>query len=265
MHALDSSTIDLCLSLFPWATFRRTKAAVKLRTLLDLRGSIPAFSQISDGKLHDVNILDRLVPERDAFYVMDRANLDFSRLHLLDHLGSYFVLRAKSDTRCDRVYSRPVDRDTGVICDQIVRMSGTVTTDKYPDFLRRISYKDVERDRKLVFLTNNMEPPATVIAELYKSRWRVELFFKWVKQQLRTKSFYGVSENTVESQLWIAISVYVLCAVIRKHLNLEQSFYTILQILSLTLFEKTSLHQLLSQTLNTPEPDEPYNQLFFFN
>ena len=190
VYALDSSTIDLCLSLFPWAPFRKTKAAVKLHTLLDLRGNIPAFIHISDGKLHDVNILDHLRPECDAFYIMDRAYLDFSRLHLMDQIGSYFVLRAKSNTQCERIYSRPVDRSTGVICDQIVRLSGTASTDKYPDKLRRISYRDAERDKKLVFLTNSTELPALTIAELYKSRWQVELFFKWILYRARYRIHY---------------------------------------------------------------------------
>ena len=261
VYALDSSTIDLCLSLFPWAPFRSTKAAVKLHTLLDLRGNIPAFIHISDGKLHDVNILDQLLPEIGAFYIMDRAYLDFSRLHVMNQIGSFFVLRAKSNTKYQRIYSRKVDRSTGVVCDQTVKLCGTNSSDKYPDTLRRISYKDLERNKKLVFLTNNTQLPALTIAELYKSRWQVELFFKWIKQHLRIKSFYGVSENAVKSQLWIAVSVYVLCAIIKKRLHLEQTLYTILQTLSLTLFEKTPLFQLLSQTLYTTEPTESPNQL----
>ena len=265
VYALDSSTIDLCLSLFPWAPFRRTKAAVKLHTLLDLRGNIPAFIHISDGKLHDVNILEQLIPESGAFYIMDRAYLDFSRLHVMNQIGSYFVLRAKSNTKCQRIYSQPVDRSTGVICDQIVKLCGTNSANKYPNTLRRISYRDLERNKKLVFLTNDTELPALTIAELYKSRWQVELFFKWIKQHLRIKSFYGVSENAVKSQLWIAVSVYVLCAIIKKRLHLEQSLYTILQTLSLTLFEKTPLYQLLSQSHYTREPLDPYNQLILFN
>ena len=265
VYALDSSTIDLCLSLFPWAPFRSTKAAVKLHTLLDLRGNIPAFIHISDGKLHDVNILDQLLPEIGAFYIMDRAYLDFSRLHVMNQIGSYFVLRAKSNTKYQRIYSHKVDRSTGVVCDQTVKLCGTNSGDKYPDALRRISYKDLERNKKLTFLTNNTQLPALTIAELYKSRWQVELFFKWIKQHLRIKSFYGVSENAVKSQLWIAVSVYVLCAIIKKRLVLEQTLYTILQTLSLTLFEKTSLFQLLSQTHYTTEPTESSNQLILFN
>ena len=189
VYALDSSTIDLCLSLFPWAPFRSTKAAVKLHTLLDLRGNIPAFIHISDGKLHDVNILDQLLPEIGAFYIMDRAYLDFSRLHVMNQIGSFFVLRAKSNTKYQRIYSRKVDRSTGVVCDQSVKLCGTNSSDKFPDTLRRISYKDLERNKKLVFLTNNTQLPALTIAELYKSRWQVELFFKWIKQHLRIKSF----------------------------------------------------------------------------
>ena len=219
VYALDSSTIDLCLSLFPWAPFRRTKAAVKLHTLLDLKGNIPAFIHISDGKLHDVNILDHRIPESGAFHVMDRADLDFARLRVLDMVGSCFVLRSKKNTQCQRVHWYPVDRSTGLVCDQRVRLTGTDTRHHYPELLRRIRYRDPERDRNLVFLTNNMELPPLVIAELYKSRWHVELFFKWIKQHLRVKSFFGRSENAVKSQLWIAISVYVLCAMIKKSCN----------------------------------------------
>ena len=211
-------------------------------------------------KLHDVNILDQLLPEIGAFYIMDRAYLDFSRLHVMNQIGSFFVLRAKSNTKYQRIYSRKVDRSTGVVCDQTVKLCGTNSSDKYPDTLRRISYKDLERNKKLVFLTNNTQLPPLTIAELYKSRWQVELFFKWIKQHLRIKSFYGVSENAVKSQLWIAVSVYVLCAIIKKRLHLEQTLYTILQTLSLTLFEKTTLFQLLSQKLYTTEPTESPNQ-----
>ncbi len=243
VYALDSSTIDLCLSLFPWAPFRQTKAAVKLHTLLDLQGNIPAFIHISDGKLHDVNILDQLIPESGAFYIMDRGYLDFTRLQVLNMVGSHFVLRAKKNTRYQRVYSQPVDRSTGVICDQRVRLTGTKTKDRYPELLRRIRYRDPQRDMNLVFLTNNMELAPLTIAELYKSRWQVELFFKWTKQRLRIKSFYGNSENAVKSQLWIAISVYVLCAIIRKKAQPELGLYTIMQVFSLTLFERISLNQ----------------------
>ena len=225
IYALDSSTIDLCLSLFPWAPFRRTKAAVKLHTLLDLHGNIPAFIHISDGKLHDVNVLDMLLPEAGAFYVMDRAYLDFERLHHLHHRGSFFVLRAKSNTKLRRLYSRPVDRTTGLICDQVVRPSGVHSATDYPDQLRRIRYRDPERDKTLVFLTNNFVLPALTITELYRARWQVELFFKWIKQHLRIKSFFGTSENAVKTQIWIAVSLYVLVAIMRKRLKLEQSLY----------------------------------------
>ena len=265
VYALDSSTIDLCLALFPWAPFRSTKAAVKLHTLLDLRGKLPAFIHISDGKMHDVNILDQLWPEPNAFYIMDRAYLDFERLYLLHQMKSFFVLRAKSNTAFRRLYSHRVDRSSGVICDQTIMLTGLNTRDKYPQPLRRISYRHPQRDKKLVFLTNDIELPALTITELYRSRWQVELFFKWIKQHLRIKSFYGVSENAVKSQLWIAISVYVLCAIIKKRLHLEQSLYTILQTLSLILFEKTTLFQLLSQAHYTTEPTESSNQLILFN
>ena len=248
VYALDSSTIDLCLSLFPWAPFRQTKAAVKLHTLLDLQGNIPAFIHISDGKLHDVNILDQLIPESGAFYIMDRGYLDFTRLQVLNTVGSHFVLRAKKNTRYQRVYSQPVDRSTGVICDQRVRLTGTNTKDQYTELLRRICYRDPQRDKNLVFLTNNMELTPLTIAGLYKSRWQVELFFKWLRQHLRIKSFYGNSENAVKSQLWIAISVYVLCAIIKKKAQSELSLYTIMQVFSLTLFERVPMNQIVTDT-----------------
>ena len=261
VYALDSSTIDLCLSLFPWASFRKTKGAVKLHTLLDLRGAIPAFVHVSHGKLHDVNILDRLVPEPGAFYVMDRAYLDFSRLHVLHLHGGYFVLRSKSNTKLRRILSRPVDRTTGLICDQVVVPAGVATSVNYPDRLRRIKYRDQERNKVLVFLTNNFVLPALTITELYRARWQVELFFKWIKQHLRIKSFFGTSHNAVKSQLWIAISVYVLIAIIRKRLNLELNLHTILQILSLSVFEKMPLEQLLTQSAHQIPDFPPDNQL----
>ena len=236
-----------------------------MHTLLDLRGKIPAFIHISDGKMHDVNILDQLWPEPNAFYIMDRAYLDFERLYLLHQMKSFFVLRAKSNTAFRRLYSHRTDRSSGVICDQTIMLTGLNTSDKYPQPLRRISYRDPQRDKKLVFLTNDIELPALTITELYHSRWHVEQFFKWIKQHLRIKSFYGVSENAVKSQLWIAVSVYVLCAIIKKRLHLEQSLYTILQTLSLTLFEKTPLFQLLSQAHYTTEQTESSNQLILFN
>ena len=265
VYALDSSTIDLCLSLFPWASFRKTKGAVKLHTLLDLRGAIPAFVHVSQGKVHDVNILDRLVPEPGAFYVMDRAYLDFSRLHVLHLHGGYFVLRSKSNTKLRRILSRPVDRTTGLICDQVVVPAGVTTSVNYPDRLRRIKYRDQERNKVLVFLTNNFVLPALTITELYRARWQVELFFKWIKQHLRIKSFFGTSHNAVKSQLWIAISVYVLIAIIRKRLNLELNLHTILQILSLSVFEKMPLEQLLTQSAHQMPDFSPDNQLNLFN
>ena len=265
VYALDSSTIDLCLSLFPWASFRKTKGAVKLHTLLDLRGAIPAFVHVSHGKVHDVNILDRLVPEPGAFYVMDRAYLDFSRLHVLHLHGGYFVLRSKSNTKLRRILSRPVDRTTGLICDQVVVPAGVTTSVAYPDRLRRIKYRDKIRNKVLVFLTNNFVLPALTITELYRARWQVELFFKWIKQHLRIKSFFGTSSNAVKSQLWIAISVYVLIAIIRKRLNLELNLHTILQILSLSVFEKIPLKQLLAQSAHQIEDLFPANQLNLFD
>ena len=265
VYALDSSTIDLCLSLFPWASFRKTKGAVKLHTLLDLRGAIPAFVHVSKGKVHDVNILDRLVPEPGAFYVMDRAYLDFSRLHVLHLHGGYFVLRSKSNTKLRRILSRPVDRTTGLICDQVVVPAGVTTSVNYPDRLRRIKYRDRERNKVLVFLINNFVLPALTITELYRARWQVELFFKWIKQHLRIKSFFGTSHNAVKSQLWIAISVYVLIAIIRKRLNLELNLHTILQILSLSVFEKMPLEQLLTQSAHQIADFLPDNQLNLFD
>ena len=265
VYALDSSTIDLCLSLFPWARFRRTKGAVKLHTLLDLHGNIPAFIHISDGKLHDVNVLDLLLPEAGAFYVMDRAYLDFKRLHHLHLCGGFFVLRAKSNTRLRRLSSRPVDRGTGLICDQVVRPGGVNSATDFPDKLRRIKYRDPERGKTLVFLTNNFTLPAMSVADIYRSRWQVELFFKWIKQHLRIKSFFGTSENAVKSQIWIAVSVYVIVAIIRKRLKIDESLHTILQILSLTIFEKTPLNQLLDMSAQQIPQDTPSKQLNLFN
>jgi hypothetical protein len=252
VYALDSTTIDLCLSVFPWAPFRSTKAAVKLHTLLDLRGPIPSFVFISDGKLHDVNILDQFEPEPGAFYVMDRGYIDFERLARFHHAGSFFVTRAKSNFKAARRYSRPVDRTTGLICDQTVVLTVYYSRKGFEAPLRRIRYRDPDSGKRLVFLTNNFALPALTITKLYRLRWRVELFFKWIKQHLRIKSFYGTSENAVKSQLWIAISVYVLVAIVRKRLKLSASLYEILQILSLTMFERTPLDQLL--TLSLPEP-----------
>ena len=265
VYALDASTIDLCLTLFAWADFRKTKAAVKLHTLLDLRGSIPSFIHISDGKLHDVKVMDLLIAEAGAFYVMDRAYLDFARLHVLHQAHAFFVVRAKSNTQFRRLYSHPVERAAGVICDQTIVLTGVTTPRSYPDKLRRIKYHDRERAKKLVFLTNNFSLPALTIAELYKSRWQVELFFKWIKQHLRIKSFFGTSENAVKTQIWIAISVYVLVAIIKKRLNLTTDLYTILQILSLTLFEKTPLDQLLTDIHYKNANSSMSNQLNLFD
>ncbi|CAN7355618.1 IS4 family transposase [Variovorax sp. LjRoot178] len=241
VYALDSSTIDLCLSLFSWAPFRSTKAAIKLHTLLDLRGAIPAFIHISDGKLHDVNVLDMLVFEPGAFYVMDRGYVDFERLHALTQAGAFFVTRAKSPMDARRVYSAPTDRSTGIISDQQVMLNGHYSAKKYPQHLRRIRFKDPESGKTLIFLTNHMALPALTIAALYKSRWQVELFFKWIKQHLRIKHFMGNSENAVKTQVWCAVATYVLIAIVKKELQLAASLYTCLQILSVSVFEKTEL------------------------
>ena len=265
VYALDSTTIDLCLSVFPWAPFRSTKAAVKLHTLLDLRGPIPSFIFISDGKMHDVNILDQLVPEPGAFYVMDRGYIDFERLARLHDAGSFFVTRAKSNLKAQRRYSHAVDRSTGLICDQTIVLTVFYSRKGFDAPLRRIRFRDPESGKRLVFLTNNFALPAFTITQLYRLRWRVELFFKWITQHLRIKAFFGTNENAVKSQIWIAISVYVLVAIIKKRLNLSASLYEILQILSLTMFERTPLHQLL--TLSPPEPSiiTPANQLKLFD
>jgi Domain of unknown function (DUF4372)/Transposase DDE domain len=246
VYALDASTIDLCLSVFPWAPFRSTKAAIKLHTLLDLRGNIPTFLHISDGKLHDVNVLDLLLPEPGAFYIMDRGYIDFERLHRLHEAGSFFVTRAKSNLKAQRRYSHPVDRSTGLICDQTIVLTGFYSRQGFDTPLRRIKFKDPETGKRLVFLTNNFALPAITIAELYRCRWQVELFFKWVKQHLRIKVFFGTSENAVKTQIWIAVSVYVLVAIVKKRLNLSASLYEMLQILSLTMFERIPLDQLLN-------------------
>jgi hypothetical protein len=241
LYALDSTTIDLCLALFPWARFRRRKAAVKMHTLLDLRGNIPAFVHITDGKVHDVNVLDQIVPEPGAFYVMDRGYIDFERLFVLTLSSAFFVVRTKSNILLQRRYSHAVDKSTGVRSDQTMILSSFESASVYPDPLRRVSYFDAETNKRLKFLTNNFTLPALTIASIYKQRWQVELFFKWIKQHLRIKAFYGVSENAVKTQIWIAVSVYVLVAIVRKRLELEASLYQILQILSLTLFEKTPI------------------------
>jgi len=265
VYALDATTIDLCLSLFPWAKFRRTKGAVKLHTLLDLRGNIPAFIHISDGKLHEVNALDILPLEAGAFYVMDRGYLDFTRLYSISQACAFFVTRGKSNLKCRRVYSHPVDKTTGVVCDQSVLLTGFYQAKGYPDKLRRVKYYDAENDKTLVFLTNNFTLPALTIAELYRCRWQVELFFRWIKQNLRIKSFYGTSENAVKAQIWIAISVYVLVAIMKKRLKIEASLYTILQVLSVTIFERMPLLQALTDSGYKDEQDNNHNQLFLFN
>jgi hypothetical protein len=246
VYALDATTIDLCLSVFPWAAFRKRKAAVKLHTLLDLKGNIPTFIHISDGKLHDVNVLDLLPLEVGAYYVMDRGYLDFERLYSFNQVPAFFVTRAKSNTKFKRLYSRPVDKTTGLICDQTISLTGFYTRQDYPEKLRRVKFRDAKTKRTLVFLTNNFSLPALTIAQLYRSRWQVELFFKWIKQHLRIKNFFGTSENAVKSQIWIAVSVYVLVAIMKKRLNLQESLYTILQILSVSAFEKTSIYQMIT-------------------
>ena len=263
-YALDSTTIDLCLALFPWAPFRTTKSAVKMHTLLDLRGNIPTFIHISDGKLGDVNVLDILVPEAGAIYVMDRGYLDFARLHNLHQASAFFVTRAKSNMNARRIYSAATDRTTGIICDQTVALNGHYSRRDYPTHLRRIRFKDPESGKTLVFLTNNVALPAATICALYKARWQVELFFKWVKQHLRIKKFYGTSENAVKSQIWIAVSVYVLVAIVKKRLNLDASLYTLLQILSLTLFEKMPIQQAFAGNGYISNQGDSSNQLNLF-
>ena len=265
VYALDSTTIDLCLSVFPWAHFRTTKAAVKMHTLLDLRGSIPSFIHVSDGKMHDTHTLDLLIPEPGAIYVMDRAYVDFVRLHRLHLAGAFFVTRAKSNLDAHRIYSAKTDRSLGIICDQTIALDGFYTQQDYPEPLRRIRFKDPETGKTLVFLTNNFTLPAATICALYKSRWQVELFFKWVKQHLRIQRFYGTSENAVKSQIWIAVSVYVLVAIIKKRLNLDASLYTLLQILSVTLFEKMPIQQALQGIVGSPENTDYNNQLNLFD
>ena len=265
VYALDATTIDLCLSMFPWANFRQTKSAIKLHTLLDLRGSIPTFIHISEGKLHEVNSLDFIPLEPGAFYVMDRGYLDFARLHNLSQASVFFLIRAKSNLKCRRIYSHPVDRSTGLICDQSVMLTGFYQRKSYPGMLRRIKYYDPESDRTFVFLTNNFSLPALTIAQLYRCRWQVELFFKWIKQNLRIKCFYGTSENAVKTQIWIAISIFVLVAILKKELNLPISLYTILQVLSVSVFERTSLIQLFTNYPYKYENTTFYNQLNLFD
>jgi hypothetical protein len=265
VYSLDSTTIDLCLSLFPWATFRKRKGAVKLHTLLDVRGSIPSVVIVTPGSVHDVNVLDELLFEIGAIYVMDRGYMDFARLHRIEQSSAFFVTRAKRNFRFQRLYSRPIDKSTGLQCDQTVVLTGFYSQKDYPDKLRRIRYRDPETQKRFVFLTNNFTFAPLTIARLYRTRWRVELFFKWIKQHLRIKAFYGTSENAVKTQVWIAISVYVLVAIVKKQLGLEQSLYTILQILSVTLFEKTPFLQAFSQKQEDETDTENPNQLILFD
>jgi len=265
VYALDSTTIDLCLSLFPWAKFRRHKGAVKMHTLLDLHGNIPTFISITNGKVHDVNILDEIAPEAGAFYVMDRGYVDFERLYVFTLSAAFFVVRTKSNILIQRRYSHPVDKATGVRSDHTVILTAITSVKAYPDQLRRVSYLDVKTKKRFKFLTNNFMLPALTIAQIYKSRWRVELFFKWIKQHLRIKAFYGTSENAVKIQIWVAVSVYVLVAIVRKRLDLEASLYQILQILSVTLFEKTPILQALQASDSQEELSVPGNQLILFD
>lgn len=264
-YALDSSTIDLCLSLFPWAKFRQRKGAVKMHTQIDLRGSIPTFIEITDGKVHDVNILDLLILEPGAFYIMDRAYLDFERLYHMHQCLTYFVVREKRNFDYRRLYSNKVDKSKGFKCDQIIMLTGFYTSQKYPEKLRRIKYYDKSRDKTLVFITNNFIYDAEIIAQLYKERWKVELFFKWIKQHLKIKKFFGTSLNAVFTQIWIAVSIYLLVAIIKKRLNLKQELYTILQILSISIFEKTTVNQLFENKKYNNKTIDGYNQLTLFD
>lgn len=265
VYALDASTIDLCLSVFPWAPFRSTKAAIKLHTLLDLRGNIPTFLHISDGTVHDVTVLDLLLPEPGAFYVMDRGYIDFERLHRLHEAGSFFVTRAKSNLNAQRRYSHPVDRSTGLMCDQTIVLTGFYSRQDFDTPLRRIRFKDPVTGKRLVFLTNHFALPAITITKLYRCRWQVELFFKWIKQHLRINVFFGTSENAVKTQIWIAVSVYVLVAIVKKRLNLSASLYEMLQILSLTMFERMPLNQLLHNIITDDIQAISANQLNLFD
>ena len=264
-YALDTTTIDLCLSVFPWAHFRQAKAAVKMHTLLDLRGNIPTFIHISDGKMHEVNVLDILIPEAGSFYIMDRGFTDFARWFTLHQVQAFFIIRGKSNLLFRRVYSRPVDKSTGLRCDQTIVLTAPKALKDYPQHLRRIKFYDAEHDRHLVFLTNNFDLPALTIAQLYRCRWQVELFFKWIKQHLRIKRFYGTTENAVKTQIWIAISVYVLVAIVKKRLKTEASLYKILQILSLALFEKMPLDQLVKNSDTQVDMCDNDNQMNLFN
>jgi len=265
LYALDSTTIDLCLSLFPWAKFRKHKAAVKMHTLLDLHGNIPTFISITDGKVHDVNILDEILPEAGAFYVMDRGYVDFERLYIFTLSAAFFVVRTKSNVLLQRRYSRPVDKSTGVRSDHTVILTAIDSAKVYPEALRRVSYLDIETRKRFQFLTNNFTLPALTIAQIYKCRWQVELFFRWIKQHLRIKAFFGTSENAVKTQIWIAVSIYVLVAIVRKRLGLEASLYQILQILSLTLFEKTPISRALQASDSQIDLIDLDDQLILFD
>ena len=264
-YAFDSTTIDLCLSLFPWARFRKRKGAIKLHTLMDLRGNIPCFIYVSDGRTHDVNVLDQLPIEPGSFYVMDRAYIDFRRLYLFTKDFAYFVVRAKKNLDYNRKSSRPVDKSTGLRCDQTIKLKGQKSLKEYPVPLRRISFVDAETKRRYVFLSNNFSLPALTIARLYKCRWQVELFFKWIKQHLRIKAFYGTSENAVKTQIWIAISVYVLAAIVKKELKIDHSLNEILQILSISLFEKVPFYQIFTENCDEIISYTNPNQLLLFN
>ena len=264
VYALDTTTIDLCLSLFPWARFQKRKAGIKLHTALDLRGSIPIFIKITDARVYDLCILDELIPEAGSFYIMDRGFLDFTRLYTLNLFNAYFIIRARSNIKFRRIYSHPVNKSTGLKCDQTIALTGVDSPKYYPEKLRRVRFFDRENNNHLTFLTNNFILPADTIVQLYKCRWQIELFFKWIKQHLRIKSFYGTSENAVKTQIWIAISVYLLVAIIKKLLNLKMSLYTFLQILSVTAFEKVPILQVLREFSNTEQPDDSCKQLKLF-
>lgn len=265
VYALDSTTIDLCLSLFPWAHFRKNKGAIKLHTLLELKGNIPVFIKITDGKVHDVNVLDQLVPECGAYYIMDRGYLDFARLFVLHQYHAFFVTRAKSNFKFNRLYSHPVNKKMGLKCDQTIVLTGIYSSKSYPDKLRRIKFYDQETNAEFCFITNSFAVPAFTIAMLYKYRWQVELFFKWIKQHLQIKSFYGTSENAVKTQIWIAVTVYVLIAIVKKQLKLQISLYTFLQILSVNPFEKVDILQLVTENASIENEDQNYKQLNLFN
>ncbi len=265
VYALDSTTIDLCMSLFPWVRFRKTKSAIKLHTLMNLRGNIPEFIHVSDGKMHDVNVLDLLIPSPGAFYIMDRAYIDFDRLYRFHQEKAFFISRAKSNFKFKRRYSHQAEKSAGVQCDQTIILTTHYSIKKYPETLRRIRFYDIERKKRLVFLTNNFELPAKEIADLYKARWQIELFFKWIKQHLRIKSFFGTSENAVKIQIWTAISTYLVVAIMKKELLLEQSLYTILQVLSVSLFEKMPVYQAFSESFMPINNDQNDNQLNLFD